>query len=245
MSDHAIEFEHVWFAYKEENWVLQDISFKLKKSKTLAVVGLTGAGKSTLVNLILRFYDIQKGIIKINGIDIKEYSLHDLRSLFSIVLQDPVIFSATIAENISLKQPHISPEIIQQAMQYVELSRFVNALPLREQYVLHERGSGLSAGQMQLISLARAVANQREILILDEATANIDFTTEQLIQNATAKIMRRQTTLIIAHRLKTVQHADQIIVLHHGKIVESGNHQQLMATKGIYEKLFRLQFQSV
>lgn len=245
MSNYAIEFENVWFAYKNENWILRDVSFKLEKSKTIAVVGSTGAGKSTFVNLILRFYEIQKGVIRINGVDVKEYSLQDLRSLFSIVLQDPVIFSTTIADNISLSQPHISPEIIQQAMEYVELSRFVNMLPQREQYFLHERGGGLSAGQMQLISLARAVANQREILILDEATANIDFTTERLIQEATAKIMSQQTALIIAHRLKTVQHADQILVLHHGEIIESGTHQHLIKAKGIYEKLFRLQFQSV
>lgn len=241
----VIEFDHVWFAYKGEDWILRDISFTLENSQTLALVGSTGSGKSTFVNLILRFYDIQKGVIKINGVNIREYNLKELRSLFSIVLQDPFIFSTTITNNLSLGQATFSPEKIREAIEFVELAKFIDNLPQKEEHILKESGSDLSAGQMQLISLARAVANRREILVLDEATANIDFVTEQLIQKATAKILKHQTALIIAHRLKTVQHADHILVINKGRIIESGNHLQLLKMKGTYEKLFRLQFQSV
>lgn len=239
-----IEFDHVSFAYEKENWVLKEVSFKIKAGQTVALVGMTGSGKTTILSLLLRFYQISQGSIKINGRDIRDYSLHALRSKFSVVLQDPVIFSGTITDNISLFDSKMTAEKIENAIDYVNLRSFVDRFPEGIHHTLSERGIGLSAGEMQLISLARAVAHAGEVLVLDEATANIDVGNERAIQSALQKILSHKTALVIAHRLSTVQRADLIIVMHQGKIQESGTHHELIQAKGVYEKLYRLQFQN-
>ncbi len=236
----SIEFENVWFAYKDEEWVLKGISFALNQGETLALVGTTGSGKTTIVNLLLRFYPIQRGTIRINGIDIQEYTLKELRQHFSIVLQDPVIFSDTIFNNITLGLTHIQEREVKQAIAFANLERFVAKFT---EGISHKLSPGqISTGEMQLLSIARAVAQRREIFLLDEATANVDYATEQLIQNAYDKLFVHKTALVIAHRLRTVQKANQILVLHHGNIAEKGTHQQLLQLNGLYEKLYRLQF---
>lgn len=239
-----ISFENVWFAYQQENWVLKGISFEINQGDSIALVGTTGEGKTTIMNLLLRFYHVQKGKITINGRDIQEYTLASLRDRFSLVLQDPVIFSGTISDNITLYQPKITKERVESAVDYVHLRPFINQFPEGLQRVLAERGTGLSAGQLQLLSLARAVAHDGDLFLLDEATANIDVLTEKTIQETMLKILSQKTSLIIAHRLSTVRQATKILVINKGVIQESGTHQQLLAAKGIYEKLHRLQFNS-
>lgn len=241
---HHISFDQVWFAYEKEHWVLRGISFEVKEGESLAIVGFTGEGKTTLISLLLRFYEIQRGTIRINGRDIKEYSLSSLRKRFNVVLQDPVIFSGTIAENISLYKPDFPEESLHSSIRYVHLEDFVNRFPDGLDHYLLERGISLSAGQMQLISLARAVAHNGDLFLLDEATANIDLMTEKVIQEVLEKILEQKTSLVIAHRLSTVQHAKRILVLDKGVIQESGTHQELLKLGGIYEKLYRLQFQN-
>lgn len=240
----CIVFEDVWFAYEKEHWVLKGLSFKIGKGESIAIVGVTGAGKTSIMNLLLRLYEFQKGSIKINGKDIREYSEDDLRKQFSIVLQDPVIFSGTIAENISLYNPNISKEKIDSVINYVNMRAFVNRFPEGIDHHLSERGKTVSVGEMQLISLARAVAYERCVLILDEATANIDTGTERIIQDALKKILKEKTALVIAHRLSTIKDVTRILVIHEGVVAEMGSHQQLLEAKGIYEKLYRLQFLS-
>lgn len=237
----SVVFEDVWFAYEKDNYVLQGLSFTLKKGESLALVGITGSGKTTVINLLLRFYDFQKGSIKINDLDIRDYSLKSLRQVFSVALQDPVLFSGTIRENISLFQ-NIADKTIEAAAEYVNLSLLLNKLPNGLDASIGGRGLTLSAGEMQLISLARAVAHNRSMVILDEATANIDTSTEKLIQNALNKIMQEKTTLVIAHRLSTIRGASRILVLSQGKNVEMGTHEELIVKGGIYEKLYKLQF---
>lgn len=236
----SIRFENVWFAYEKENWVLKGLSFSINKGESCALVGMTGEGKTTIINLLLRFYDIQKGNIKINELDIQEYTLASLRSQFSVVLQDPVLFSGSIAENISLFNPEMDKKQLHATVDYLEMqpliSRFSNGLD----HYLSERGKTLSAGEMQLVSLARAVAYQRSALILDEATANIDTKTETIIQKALRKILGDTTALVIAHRLSTIKDVKRIFVIKNGQIVEEGSHESLLAKKGIYEKLYRL-----
>lgn len=236
----TIEFEDVWFAYKDDDWVLKGLSFKVYKGESIAFVGITGAGKTTIISLLLRLYEIQKGLIKINGISIDKYSKKWLRKHFSVVLQDPVIFSGTILDNIRLFDEHIPVHEVERAIDYVNLRGYLERFPNGIHHLLAERGKSLSAGEMQLISLARAVVRKSSILILDEATANIDIQTERAIQDALGKIFKEKTALVIAHRLSTIQRAKRILVIHHGKLAESGTHQQLLASKGIYEKLYQL-----
>ncbi len=237
----TVEFEDVWFSYKKGQSILKGLSFSLRKGESIALVGITGVGKTTIISLLLRLYDIQQGKILINGKEIHSYSLSSLRSCFSMVLQDPILFSGTIAENISLFEP-MSRKNIEAAAGYVNLQSFIKQLPLKIDHLLGERGLGLSAGEMQLVSLARAVAHQRSMLILDEATANIDTVTEGAIQEALVKILKDKTALVIAHRLSTIRHVNRILVLSDGKIVESGTHDELVRAKGLYEKLYFLQF---
>ncbi len=237
----AIAFEDVWFAYEKENWVLRGLSFQMKRGESIALVGVTGAGKTSILSLLLRFYEFQKGSIKINGVDIREYTLESVRRQFSVVLQDPVIFSGSIAENIALYRP-LSPEQMQQVIDYMGMQSFVDNYPDGLQHLLTERGTSLSLGQMQLVSMARAIAQERSTLILDEATANIDSVTERIIQEALKKILRDKSAIVIAHRLSTIKDVNRIVVLHNGVVAEEGTHQQLLQLNGFYEKLYRLQF---
>jgi len=238
----SIEFDDVWFAYEDQHWILKGLSFSLQKGESVALVGVTGSGKTSVINLLMRLYDFQKGTIKINGKDIRSYPLHALRKQFSVVLQDPVIFSGTIEENITLFDGKMPKEKIQEAIDLVGLKGLMGRFKSGLQHLLLERGSNLSLGEMQLISLARAIVHPHSVLILDEATANIDTHTEQLIRNALKKVLKQSTALVIAHRLSTIQDSTRIIVLHNGVIAEQGSHQELLAQKGIYEKLYRVQF---
>lgn len=239
-----IEFEGVWFAYQEENWVLKDISFKLKAGETLALVGATGAGKSSIINLLNRFYEINKGSIKLDGVDIREYDLNFLRSRVATVLQDVFLFSDTVAHNIDLYQPEITLSHIKAAAKEVGADAFINKLPGNYQYEVMERGATLSAGQAQLVSFIRALVHQPSILVLDEATSSVDTETELLIQEAILRLMKNRTSIVIAHRLSTIQHAHQILVLDQGEVKELGTHQELLKQNNYYKKLYDLQFSS-
>lgn len=236
-----IEFRHVWFAYKEENYILKDVSFVIHPGEKAAFVGATGAGKSTILNLIGRYFDIQKGQILINGIDIHEIDLDVLRGAIGQVQQDVFIFTGDIKSNISLNNEAISPDDVRRAAEIVNADPFIQKLPHGYDEPVTERGSTLSAGQRQLLSFARTLAYDPKILVLDEATANIDTETETLITQALARLMDGRTTIMVAHRLSTIQHADKIIVMHHGEIKESGTHQELLAKDGLYKKLYELQ----
>lgn len=237
-----IEFDHVWFAYNGEDWVLRDVSFVIRAGETIAVVGHTGAGKTTLTSLLLRFYDIQKGAIRLGGVDIREFDLQDLRRNFGIVLQDAYIFTGTVASNIRMGTEGISDERLEQAAEQVNLLRYIQSLPLGFDQPVRERGAGYSTGQKQLISFARALAHDPRILILDEATSSVDTETEFLIRDALTRLVEGRTSMVIAHRLSTIQRADRILVMHKGQLRESGTHQQLLGTRGIYWKLYQLQY---
>ena len=237
-----IEFKNVWFAYVGEEWVLRDVSFTVEPGETVAFVGATGAGKTTIMNLLSRFYDIQKGQILIDGKDIKLLSKEELRRNVGLVMQDVFLFSGNIGDNISLNNPEITPQQIEDVSRHVNAHQFIEKLPQKYKEPVTERGSTLSAGQRQLISFARTLAYDPAILILDEATANIDTETEFLIQDALPKLLKGRTSLVVAHRLSTIQDADTIIVLHRGKIREMGSHQELLAEKGLYHNLFLLQY---
>lgn len=236
-----IEFRHVWFAYEEENYILKDVSFVIQPGEKAAFVGATGAGKSTILNLIGRYFDIQKGQILIDGIDIHEIDLDVLRGAIGQVQQDVFIFTGDIKSNISLNNEAISPDDVRRAAEIVNADPFIQKLPHGYDELVTERGSTLSAGQRQLLSFARTLAYDPKILVLDEATANIDTETETLITQALARLMDGRTTIMVAHRLSTIQHADKIIVMHHGEIKESGTHQELLAKDGLYKKLYELQ----
>ena len=236
-----IEFRHVWFAYEEENYILKDVSFVIQPGEKAAFVGATGAGKSTILNLIGRYFDIQKGQILIDGIDIHEIDLDVLRGAIGQVQQDVFIFTGDIKSNISLNNEAISPDDVRRAAEIVNADPFIQKLPHGYDEPVTERGSTLSAGQRQLLSFARTLAYDPKILVLDEATANIDTETETLITQALARLMDGRTTIMVAHRLSTIQHADKIIVMHHGEIKESGTHQELLAKDGLYKKLYELQ----
>ena len=236
-----IEFRHVWFAYEEENYILKDVSFVIHPGEKAAFVGATGAGKSTILNLIGRYFDIQKGQILIDEIDIHEIDLDVLRGAIGQVQQDVFIFTGDIKSNISLNNEAISPDDVRRAAEIVNADPFIQKLPHGYDEPVTERGSTLSAGQRQLLSFARTLAYDPKILVLDEATANIDTETETLITQALARLMDGRTTIMVAHRLSTIQHADKIIVMHHGEIKESGTHQELLAKDGLYKKLYELQ----
>src|SRR5262249_23988460 len=267
----GIEFDHVWFRYRtiparedgknhgapgaltgplergarasgEADWVLRDVSFTIEPGETVAIVGHTGAGKTTLISLLLRFYDVQRGAIRIDGVDIKQMPLVDLRRRFGVVLQDPFLFTGTIAGNIRLGTDWITEEQVRQAAEDVNLADFIHQLPNTFEEEVHERGSTLSTGQKQLISFARALAHSPKILILDEATSSVDTETEFKVRDALGKMVEGRTSVIIAHRLSTVQRADKIVVMHKAQLREMGTHQQLLAKHGIYYKLYQLQY---
>jgi ATP-binding cassette subfamily B multidrug efflux pump len=268
-----IEFDHVWFAYRdvpaesgdtnsdngsdlaesgsgkhapsesvEPDWVLRDVSFTIETGETVAIVGHTGAGKTTLISLLLRFYDVQRGAVRIDGVDVKEMDLAELRGRFGVVLQDPFLFSGTIRGNIRLGTERIGDEQIQKAAEDVNLGDFIRSLPKGFEEEVRERGSTLSTGQKQLISFARALAHNPSVLILDEATSSVDTETEFRVRDALSRMVEGRTSLVIAHRLSTVQRADKIIVMHKGHVREVGTHQQLLAQRGIYFKLYQLQY---
>jgi ATP-binding cassette, subfamily B, multidrug efflux pump len=240
-----IDFNNVWFAYNDENWVLKNISFHVEPGKTLALVGATGAGKSSTINILNRFYEIGKGSVTIDGVDIREYDVNYLRSRIATVIQDVFLFTDTIGQNISLNNPEITREQVIAAAKDVGAHEFIERLPGGYDYNVMERGSTLSAGQAQLISFIRALVYNPSILVLDEATSSVDTETEILIQNAINKLMRGRTSIVIAHRLSTIQSADKIIVLDHGVIQEQGTHQELLRIEnGHYRKLYDLQFNS-
>ena len=242
-----IEFRNVWFSYKtgepkDEDWVLRDVSFRVLPGQTMAIVGHTGAGKTTLISLLLRFYDIQRGQILLDGIDIRMIELQDLRRQFGIVLQDPFLFSGTIESNVRLGTAGIDHATVEHAVNEVGLGDFIRALPSGVDTAVNERGSTLSVGQRQLINFARALAHNPRFLILDEATSSVDTKTELLIREALDRLLSGRTALVIAHRLSTIQHADCILVFHKGRLREQGAHQELLAQRGIYYRLYQLQY---
>jgi ABC-type multidrug transport system fused ATPase/permease subunit len=242
----AVEFEHVSFAYTPDTWVLKDVSFKIAPGERVAFVGATGAGKTSLINLLLRFYDIQHGRILLDDVDICKARQKDVRRHIGLVLQDPFIFTGTIADNIRMRDESITMAQVRQAARLVGADRFIDALPQGYDHLLVERGANLSTGQKQLLAFARSVAFDPEVmLVLDEATANIDSETEALIQDSLERLTSRRTSIIIAHRLATIRGADRIIVLHRGEIVEQGGHEELLAQRGRYYRLWLLQQRDV
>jgi ATP-binding cassette subfamily B protein len=238
----AIEFDHVWFAYNGEDWVIQDLSFTISPDETIAIVGHTGAGKTTLISLLLRFYDVQKGAIRIGGIDVRDFDPHELRRQFGVVLQDPYLFTGTLEENIRLGTESIRPEDVESAAEQVNVADFIRTLPHGFAHPIRERGAGLSTGQKQLISFARALAHNPRYLILDEATSSVDTETEFRVREALNRMVEGRTSIIIAHRLSTIQRANRILVMHKTRLRESGTHQELLAQRGIYWKLYQLQY---
>ena len=237
-----IEFQSVWFAYKDDDWVLRDVSFRIEPGETIAVVGHTGAGKTTLANLLLRFYDVQRGSIRIGGIDLREFDITGLRRNFGVVLQDPHLFTGTIESNIRLGTEGITGEELERSAERVNLLDFIERLPEGFDQPVRERGAGFSTGQKQLISFARALAHNPRVLILDEATSSVDTETELRVREALNNMVEGRTSIVIAHRLSTIQRADRILVMHKGQLREMGTHQELLAARGIYWKLYQLQY---
>ena len=243
-----IEFSHVWFAYtggaqpSDEDWVLRDVSFRVRPGQTVAIVGHTGAGKTTVISLLLRFYDVQRGQILLDGRDIREYDLHDLRRHFGIVLQDPVLFSGTLESNVRMGTEGIDRHSVDRALEEVGLGPFLRTLPEGSATPVGERGSTFSVGQRQLVSFARALAHNPRFLILDEATSSVDTKTELTIRAALDRLLSGRTAIVIAHRLSTIQHASQILVFHKSRLREQGTHQELLARRGIYHRLYQLQY---
>ncbi len=243
-----IEFRNVWFAYlgganpRDEDWVLRDVSFRVEPGQTLAIVGHTGAGKTTIIQLLLRFYEIQRGQILLDGVDIREMGLQELRRLFGIVLQDPFLFTGTLESNVKLGTEKIDRRAVEQALREVGLGPFLEDLPHGVETPVTERGSTLSVGQRQLVSFARALAHNPQFLILDEATSSVDTKTELLIRAALDRLLEGRTAVVIAHRLSTIQHAHRILVFHKGRLREQGSHQELLALRGIYYRLYQLQY---
>jgi ATP-binding cassette, subfamily B, multidrug efflux pump len=243
-----IEFRNVWFSYRDvpepadEDWVLRDVSFRIEPGQTLAIVGHTGAGKTTLISLLLRFYDVQRGQILLDGIDIRKINIQNLRQQFGIVLQDSFLFSGTIESNVRLGSPGIDRSTVERAIDEIGLGEFVRALPEGVDASVNERGSTLSVGQRQLICFARALAHNPRFLILDEATSSVDTKTELQIREALDRLLSGRTSLVIAHRLSTIQYASRILVFHKGRLREQGAHQELLAQRGIYYRLYQLQY---
>ena len=239
-----VQFDHVWFAYQNEEWVLRDLDFTIKPGESVAFVGHTGAGKTTVISLVSRFYDVQKGAVRIDGKDVRDYDQTDLRRHVGIVLQDPFLFSGTVLSNITLNDETITREQVVEAAKFVNAHRFIERLPEGYDTPVRERGAGFSTGQKQLLAFARALVQNPDILlVLDEATANVDTETEELIQDALEKLMQGRTSIIIAHRLSTIQDADRIMVMRKGKLIESGSHFELLEQDGYYRKLYELQYQ--
>ncbi len=239
-----VEFDHVSFSYDGKTPVLEDLSFRLEPGKSLAVVGLTGAGKSTIINLLLRFYDPQKGAIRIDGRDLRDYDLRSIRRRLGLVLQDVFLFAGSVADNIRLGETALSRERVEEAVRAVNADRFVSRLPKGLDTDVLERGAALSTGERQLLSFARALAFDPKVLVLDEATSSVDGQTERLIQEGLLRLMKGRTSLVIAHRLSTIRHADRILVLHRGRVREEGSHEELIRLDGVYRKLHRLQFET-
>ena len=238
-----IEFKDVWFAYKENEWVLKGVSFKVNAGDTVAFVGATGSGKTTILSLLCRNYDIQRGQILIDGIDIRGVKISSLRKHFGQMLQDVFLFSGTIRSNILLGLDGVGDDEVNEACRYVNADKFINKLPGGLDESVRDRGNNFSAGQRQLLSFARTIVHKPAVMILDEATANIDTETELLIQDSLEKMMNIGTMLMVAHRLSTIQHADKIIVLSHGQIIEEGSHAELLEKKGHYHGLYMMQFE--
>jgi ABC-type multidrug transport system fused ATPase/permease subunit len=238
----AIALDHVWFAYQDEDWVLRDVSITIAPGEKVAVVGATGAGKTSLISLLTRFYEVQQGAVTVDGHDVRMLSRSDLRRHIGVILQDPFIFTGTVAENIALGE--VMPRSrIEAAARAVNADRFIRRLPQGYDQPLHERGSDLSTGQKQLIAFARALAFDPAVLmVLDEATANVDTATEAVIQDSLVTLMEGRTSIIIAHRLSTIRHVDRIVVLHRGRVVETGSHAELLARRGVYFSLYELQY---
>jgi ABC-type multidrug transport system fused ATPase/permease subunit len=240
----TVEFENVWFAYQGEDWVLRDLSFRIEPGEKVAMVGATGAGKTTIISLLTRFYDVTRGCIRVDGIDIRQLSQEDLRRSMAVVLQDVFLFSGSVAENIALDRETVDAEAVRAAARAVQADRFIERLPQAYDTVIHERGVNFSGGQRQLLSFARALAHGADLLVLDEATSSIDTETEALVQQGTHVLMEGRTALVIAHRLSTIQDVDRIYVLNKGRIVEAGSHDELLAHGGAYHRLYRLQYQT-
>ena len=238
----SIQFRNVWFAYNDEDWVLKNVSFRVERGDRVALVGHTGAGKTTVTALLLRFYEVQRGEILINGVDIRRYTLDSLRALYAIVQQDFFLFTGTVTQNVSLSDPEIAPEAVREAARRVQASRFIERLPETYDAEVRERGAGFSVGEKQLLSFARALAFNPPVLVLDEATSSIDTETERLIQEAILTLMEGRTSIVIAHRLSTIRSADMILVFHHGEIRERGTHEELMQIDGLYRKLYEIQY---
>jgi ATP-binding cassette subfamily B protein len=240
----SVEFRHVWFAYNDENWVLQDVSFVVNPGQTVAFVGTTGSGKSTILSLLARFYEVQKGDILVDGVPVREWNLAQLRRRIGVVIQDVFLFAGTVASNLRLHEGSIGDAEVHEAARLVGADTFIDRLPAGWDEPVRERGATFSAGQRQLLSFARAVAFRPSILVLDEATANIDTESEALILKAMEAIRRGRTTIVVAHRLSTIRHADRIHVLKDGRIVESGTHKGLLAKKGVYSQSYHAQRRS-
>ncbi|HEU5293136.1 MAG TPA: ATP-binding cassette domain-containing protein, partial [Cyclobacteriaceae bacterium] len=237
-----VKFENVWFAYNEEQYVLKDINLDIKAGETIAFVGATGAGKSSIINLLSRFYEINKGSIRVDGVDIREYDMGKLRKNIGVVLQDVFLFSDSIYNNITLGNPDVTEEMVWHAADLVGARRFIEKLPGQLSYNVMERGATLSVGQRQLISFIRAMVYDPKILVLDEATSSVDSETEEMIQQAIGKMMNGRTSIVIAHRLSTIQKANKILVLDHGEIKEVGRHDDLLQQDGYYSQLYKMQY---
>jgi ATP-binding cassette subfamily B protein len=245
ITDHIkgkVDFDHVWFAYNDAEYVLKDISLHIRPGETIALVGATGAGKSSIINLLNRFYEINRGIIQIDGVDLKEFDIACLRRNIGVVLQDVFLFSDSIRNNISLGNSEVTDEMILHAADLVGARKFIDRLPGGLNYNVMERGSTLSVGQRQLLSFIRAMVYNPKILVLDEATSSVDSETEEMIQEAISKMMSNRTSIVIAHRLSTIQKADKIIVLDHGEIKECGTHEDLLIKEGFYSQLHKMQY---